>query len=465
MLVDLLRGPLSSLTLYAVIHRISNLLLRLLVFLVVARAARNVYVVRRRPRHLQHYGHLKSNLDDQYDPKYDKAESDSASDPIVIKALYIHPIKSCAPIEVKRALLTKIGFSYDRCFALAVDSDKDDNHWQFISQRTKPRMSLIKQELWLPHDTSDPRDPLAQAGGCLIVSFPDPDPLVWTKRLQAIFESWSLTATPDVRFTVPLLPPASQIDELGIQLRDFQIHSRTASGLDLGCLPDVATALPKLKRFLKVPERQSLTLLRCTPDTLVPTNKNLAPLKYIGTPAMHGYTDQQPVHIINLPSVHATSPLLPKENQPLSALRFRANMYIFGAPAYDEETWKRFRILPKAATTERRARVAPALSVVCRTSRCTMPNVNPDTGLLEEENAPPEKKKGKPQPSTTLVEYRTVENGNPAALGYLGMHCVPEDSGFKEAIDQGADLYVEVGDEIEVLETGHHLYGSTGNDY
>ncbi|KAK5025345.1 hypothetical protein LTS07_008196 [Exophiala sideris] len=462
MLAGLLRDSLSRLTPRAVIHTLSYSLLLFVIFLVTARVARDVLISRRRPKHLQHYGLIKSNLEDQYDPKYDRAENESVTTPILIKALYIHPIKSCAPIEVRRALLTKIGFAYDRCFAVAVEYE---DKWQFISQRTKPRMALIKQELWLPHAASDPGDSLVQAGGCLIVNFPDPDPPVWTERVQAIFESWSLSAMPEVRFTVPLLPGTAQIDELGLKLRDFIIHSRTASGLDLGCIPEVAAALPKLKRFLKVPERQSLTLLRCTPDTLVPTNKNLAPLKYIGTPAMHGYTDQQPVHIINLPSVHATSPLLPKENQPLSALRFRANMYIFGAPAYDEETWKRFRILPKAATTERRARVAPALSVVCRTSRCTMPNVNPDTGLFEEENAPPERKKGKPQPSTTLVEYRTVESGNPAALGYLGMHCVPEDSGFKEAIDQGADLYVEVGDEIEVIETGHHLYGSTGDDY
>ena len=94
-----------------------------------------------------------------------------------------------------------------------------------------------------------------------------------------------------------------------------------------------------------------------------------------------------------------------------------------------------------------------------------MPNVIPDKGIFEEDIPAPDRKKGKPQPSTTLVQHRTVESGNPAALGYLGMHCVPEDSGFKEAVDQGAQLYVEVGDEIEVLETGFHLYGSTGDDY
>ncbi|ODM14918.1 hypothetical protein SI65_09670 [Aspergillus cristatus] len=95
-----------------------------------------------------------------------------------------------------------------------------------------------------------------------------------------------------------------------------------------------------------------------------------------------------------------------------------------------------------------------------------MPNVNPDTGKFDADIPPPGKKKGKPQqPSTTLVEYRTVETGNKAALGYLGMHCVPEDRDFREAEEQGEGLYVEVGDEIEVLETGVHDSGSTGNDH
>jgi hypothetical protein len=94
-----------------------------------------------------------------------------------------------------------------------------------------------------------------------------------------------------------------------------------------------------------------------------------------------------------------------------------------------------------------------------------MPNVNPGTGMPEADLPPAGKKKGTPQPSTALKKYRTVETGNPAALGYLGMHCVPEDSSFEEAISKHTDLYVEVGDEIEIIETGSHLYGSTAHDY
>jgi hypothetical protein len=45
------------------------------------------------------------------------------------------------------------------------------------------------------------------------------------------------------------------------------------------------------------------------------------------------------------------------------------------------------------------------------------------------------------------------------------MHCVPENAGLQQAADSVENLYVQVGDEIEVLECGVHLYGSTANDY
>ncbi|KAL5366228.1 hypothetical protein BJX96DRAFT_169762 [Aspergillus floccosus] len=402
---------------------------------------------------------------DQYDPKYDIPENTVPGGPIRIKAIYIHPVKSCGPIEVHRALLTKIGFLYDRCFAFATEvPDATGPKWRFISQRTKPIMSQIKTELWLPHDKSDAHDPLVQAGGCVVLAFQDPEASSWMARLETIFHTCDLSSKPQTSLIVPLQPTPEQTDRFQIALKTFGIHSRDAQGLDMGTIPSVAAALPKLKAFLGLPQTQSLTLLRCTPDTVTRTDRNLAPLIHIGTPSVHGYTDQQPVHINSLSSVHAVSALLPPENQPLNALRFRANIWIGGSPAYDEETWKRYRILPRAGG-EPRADVAPTLCVVCRTSRCTMPNVDPDRGVFDAECPAPGKKKGKPQPSTTLVRCRTVEEGNPAALGYLGMHCVPEDRALEEARRQGEGLYVEVGDEIEVLERGVHLYGSTGGDY
>ncbi|GKT45997.1 uncharacterized protein ColSpa_06178 [Colletotrichum spaethianum] len=423
---------------------------------------------RRRLRHLKKLGSTVSNMADQYDPKYDVPEGTETTGPIRIKSIYIHPIKSCGFIEVSRALLTKTGFLYDRCFALATEVADPDTGvvlWKFISQRTKPQMCHIKTEIWVPHKNSSQDESLVQAGGCVVVTFPDPDPPSWTQRLETFLHTWNPSTKPEVSFTMPLQPTPALVDEFDISLKTFGIHARDASGLDLGKIPSVAAALPKLRRFLAIPEKRGLTLTRCTPDTLTRTDRNLAPLEYIGSPAVHGYTDQQPVNLNSLSSVHAVSALLPPENQPLDALRFRANLWITGTPAFAEETWKRYRILLKGTSKDPRADVSPKLSVVCRTSRCTMPNVNLETGTFDADNPSTERKKGNPQPSTTLIEHRTPETGNPKALGYIGMHCVPEDADLEEAENQGLGLYVEVGDEVEVLETGEHLFGSTGNDY
>jgi len=404
-----------------------------------------------------------SNLDDETDQKYDKAENDLTPGPVRIKALCIHPIKSCRPIEVKRALLTKTGFAYDRCFSFATEKTPGD--WKFISQRTKPGMALIKQHLWLPHADSDPDHESVKSGGVLAVSFPDPDPPSILARAVAVLETGRFSAHPQVSFTIPLRPTSEQIDKWGLGIKGFGVHERKSAGLDYSDVPVFAAVLPKLKRYLQLSAKENLTLIACTPDTLAPADTNLAPLEHIGTPSKLCYTDEQPLHIINLSSVHAASQLLPPENQPLSARRFRPNIFITGAPAYSEEMWKRFRVLPRE--THSKLAAPPSMSVVCRTARCTMPNVEPHSGQISYEDPPPGRKRGKPQPSTTFAEHRMVEDKqvNPIALGYMGMHCVIEDSTFGNGASEADEVYIEVGDEIEVFETGVHFWGSTAHDY
>lgn len=426
------------------------------------------YARRQELLNLRRQGVPSSNMKDQYDQKYASPEGSTTTGPIRIKAMFIHPIKSCGPIEVSRALLTKSGFLYDRCFAIAEEAkDPEDGQlkWRFISQRTKPAMALIKTELWLPHKESHPDDPLVRAGGCVVVRFRDPDPPSWMAWLEWKLDFGSSSEAPEVGFILPLDPMATQTGDLEMKLKPFNIHGRTARGIDMVVVPTVAEALPKLRKYLGIKESHGFAIYKCTEDTLTRTDKNLAPLKHIGTPSVHGYTDQQPVHLNSLSSVHAVSELLPKENQPLNGLRYRANIWTEGAAAFDEEFWMRYRVLPKGGSSETRGRVEPVLSVVCRTSRCTMPNVDPNKGTFDTDNSRPDKKKGQPQPSTTLIEHHTPENGNKAALGYLGMHCVPEDRELNLATEKNAELYVEVGDEIEVMERGHHLYGSTANEY
>lgn len=424
-------------------------------------------------KNLRRLGVRKSNMVDQYDPRYgDTGEPTAGHRTVRIKAIFIHPVKSCGPIELDYARLTKPGLLYDRSFALAIQDSKptgadESPKWRFISQRTKPTMSQIETELWLPQEGSDPGNVMVQSGGCLVMRFRTAGamPSGPVSRLLSCFTTSKWT---DHTIIVPLNPTPTFIAQEELHTETFTIHYRDAQGLNMGALASVATAVPHLKQFLNIPPHQKLTLFRCTPDTLARTDRNLAPLANIGTAAVHGYTDQQPVNINSLSSVHAVSKLLPPENQPLNALRFRANIWISGAAAYDEESWKRFRVVRKGSGRGmvHGNAITPTMSVVCRTSRCTMPNVDPKTGCFSTSfpDSDSGKKRGKPQPSTSLVEHRTVENGNKMALGYIGMHCVPEDWNLQQ-VSEGEDLVFRVGDEIEVLERGEHLYGSTGNDY
>lgn len=58
-----------------------------------------------------------------------------------IARLFVYPVKSCAGIEVQEALLTEAGLDLDRAW-MVVDAEG-----QFLTQRTLPRMALIRPQL------------------------------------------------------------------------------------------------------------------------------------------------------------------------------------------------------------------------------------------------------------------------------------------------------------------------------
>ena len=58
-----------------------------------------------------------------------------------IARLFVYPVKSCAGIEVREALLTETGLDLDRAWMVV------DEHNEFVSQRELPRMALIRPQL------------------------------------------------------------------------------------------------------------------------------------------------------------------------------------------------------------------------------------------------------------------------------------------------------------------------------
>ncbi|KQO19612.1 MOSC domain-containing protein [Acidovorax sp. Leaf78] len=58
-----------------------------------------------------------------------------------IARLFVYPVKSCAGIEVREALLTETGLDLDRAWMVV------DAHGAFLTQRALPRMALIRPQL------------------------------------------------------------------------------------------------------------------------------------------------------------------------------------------------------------------------------------------------------------------------------------------------------------------------------
>ncbi|MEP6791623.1 MAG: MOSC N-terminal beta barrel domain-containing protein [Ramlibacter sp.] len=58
-----------------------------------------------------------------------------------ISRLFIYPIKSCAGVELKEAVLTETGLDLDRAWMVV------DEQGEFVTQRELPRMALIRPQL------------------------------------------------------------------------------------------------------------------------------------------------------------------------------------------------------------------------------------------------------------------------------------------------------------------------------
>ncbi|NML43038.1 MOSC domain-containing protein [Ramlibacter sp. G-1-2-2] len=58
-----------------------------------------------------------------------------------IARLFVYPVKSCAGVELKEALLTETGLDLDRAWMVV------DEQGEFVSQRELPRMALVRPTL------------------------------------------------------------------------------------------------------------------------------------------------------------------------------------------------------------------------------------------------------------------------------------------------------------------------------
>src|SRR5262245_1921232 len=60
---------------------------------------------------------------------------------VTLHSLHLHPVKSCAGIAPREALVIETGLEFDRAWMVV------DEHGVFVSQRELPRLQLVTQTL------------------------------------------------------------------------------------------------------------------------------------------------------------------------------------------------------------------------------------------------------------------------------------------------------------------------------
>ena len=221
---------------------------------------------------------------------------------------------------------------------------------------------------------------------------------------------------------LPFNPTEKQIKEHGYAKEKMTIWKDSPPSLIVASTSPSENnpVMKELGRFLNT--TPSLALFRVSDEREV---YRCAPRKeQLGYQSKVGFQDSYPLSIQNLASVRDVGKRLIKGTPRLSALQFRWNILITGPEPYAEDDWKRIKI----GESE--------YHVCCRTSRCTIPNVNQITGVRD-----------KTEPFQTLRSYRAIDPGA-GKSACLGMQMVP-------VLEEST---IRVGDPIEVLETGEHYY-------
>ncbi len=237
-----------------------------------------------------------------------------------IARLIVYPVKSCAGVEVKEAVLTETGLDLDRAW-MVVDGDG-----LFVSQREQPRMALIKPHLKM-HEL------VLRAPGML--------------ALHVNIDAVELPATVKVWDDVV---PAFDMGAIAAQwVTDF------LSLTDVG-LPGANAHKYRMVRF--------------DPDF-----KRLSSLKWTqGLEALNQFSDGYPLLVTSTASLDGLNQRLLAAGKPEVGIeRFRPNIVLSGVEAHDED-----RLLDLHVEVDGDEAV---LKMVKPCARCPIPDIDPATAI------------------------------------------------------------------------------------
>jgi hypothetical protein len=245
----------------------------------------------------------RSNISDQYSKRYTSGDKPSSSKPWTVKALFIYPVKSCAPVELDRAEVVRTGLRYDRQFMFAQQvtslPDLDGNinsKWVFVTQRTFPRLAKVEPEIWIPDPSApdyDPESEWVKNEGCLVFRFPfTPDSDFTLQGLRnygkMLAAKLSGKSEPMMEFRVPFNPTRERIENFRYSKEQVDIWDDKPIALNLNN-EVTAEMMARLKYTLGV--TNPLTLFRIDTDRYREVYQNAPKKQDIGFQTIIGFPD------------------------------------------------------------------------------------------------------------------------------------------------------------------------------
>lgn len=228
-----------------------------------------------------------------------------------IAQLWIYPVKSCAGLAVQQAALTRHGLQWDRHWMVV------DAQGEFLTQRSHPRMALIRPEITDQH---------------LLLHF---------------------AGQPSLK--VPLLAKGEKCRA--------RVWSDTVQAWDLGEWAE--------------PARQWLSLVLQTDCRLVrfdPAQPRLASDRWVseGEAPVH-FADGYPLLVLSQSAIDELNQRLVQAGEPVvDARRFRPNILIAGVEAHDEDRVEQLDLLELPGLSLRPCKPC---------TRCPIPDIDPDTAV------------------------------------------------------------------------------------
>ncbi|SGY77110.1 BQ5605_C005g03558 [Microbotryum silenes-dioicae] len=280
---------------------------------------------------------------------------------IVVTDLWIFPIKSCKGTQLKESGYSETGldasrrrfhYFYDRQWMIV-----EERSHRFLTARNIPRVSLW--EMVLIH------------------------PKINSTTLQVDVPAWG--DSPSSSHWIPLDLPSSITDE--DLLTDVQIWGSSNTAYSVGT-PELNAALSgfmgKPVLLVRKGDEPRLTAGGEIVETLSEVK-----MDYEGGSTIK-WSDQFPVLLVSEASrrdveKHVLKQGYGKENQrwsergiqeqPLEILRWRGNVIVDGADAWEEDGWNEIRFEGREQSE--------TMNVATRCARCMLPNVDPETGVRD----------------------------------------------------------------------------------